>query len=105
MPTPDHPAETPLTTVALPPPPATPAAGPDLSPVRAGLRRARRARRLDLAFAGLVLLFAFLLASFPIRNSDVWMHLAAGRLLAQGQYEFGKDPFAYTTENVYWANH
>jgi tetratricopeptide (TPR) repeat protein len=29
----------------------------------------------------LVALFAFLLASFPARNSDLWMHLAAGRQL------------------------
>ncbi|HEY8505199.1 MAG TPA: hypothetical protein VIL46_11500, partial [Gemmataceae bacterium] len=30
--------------------------------------------------------FAFLLASFPARNSDVWAHLAAGRQLAQGDF-------------------
>jgi tetratricopeptide (TPR) repeat protein len=30
--------------------------------------------------------FAFLLASFPARNSDVWVHLAAGRSLAHGEY-------------------
>ncbi|HBI43629.1 MAG TPA: hypothetical protein DDY78_12385 [Planctomycetales bacterium] len=29
---------------------------------------------------------AFLLASFPARNSDLWLHLAAGRRLAQGEY-------------------
>ena len=26
-------------------------------------------------------------------------------MLAHGQYEFGSDPFAYTTDAVYWANH
>jgi hypothetical protein len=31
-----------------------------------------------------VALFALLLASFPVRNSDVWAHLAAGRQLAHG---------------------
>jgi hypothetical protein len=49
--------------------------------------------------------FAFLAASFTARNSDLWLHLAAGRLLAQGNYTFGVDPFAYTTEGSYWVNH
>ena len=53
----------------------------------------------------MVLVFAFLAASFAVRNSDFWMHLASGRLLAKGDYQFGVDPFAYTTKNVYWANH
>jgi hypothetical protein len=47
---------------------------------------------------------AFLLASFPARNSDAWRHLATGRALLQGSYHFGTDPFAYTTNGVYWAN-
>jgi tetratricopeptide (TPR) repeat protein len=33
----------------------------------------------------LVSLLALLLGSFPARNSDLWMHLAAGRRLAQGE--------------------
>jgi hypothetical protein len=33
--------------------------------------------------------FAFLLASFPARNSDVWAHLSAGRQLASGPGLFG----------------
>ncbi|MCI0640365.1 MAG: tetratricopeptide repeat protein [Gemmataceae bacterium] len=33
-----------------------------------------------------VAVFAFLLASFPARNSDVWAHLAAGRLLVAGEF-------------------
>jgi hypothetical protein len=61
--------------------------------------------RLDRALAGAVLLLAFLVSSFPARNSDVWQHLAAGRLLARGEYVFGEDPFCYTTEGSYWANH
>src|SRR5579875_494796 len=40
--------------------------------------------RLGLLLAFLVVILAFLLASFPARNSDVWLHLARGRLLAQG---------------------
>src|SRR5262249_21402032 len=38
-----------------------------------------------------VAVFAFLLASFPARNSDIWMHLAAGREL------FGKAPATQQT--------
>jgi hypothetical protein len=53
----------------------------------------------------MVLVFAFLAASFAVRNSDFWMHLASGRLLAEGRYPFGDDPFAFTTENQRWANH
>jgi hypothetical protein len=32
---------------------------------------------------------AFLLASFPARNSDIWLHLARGRQAAQGQLHQG----------------
>src|SRR5713226_3406878 len=59
----------------------------------------------DLVLTALVIVFAFLAASFVARNSDLWMHLATGRLLANGQYVFRPDPFSYTTEGVYWANH
>jgi hypothetical protein len=59
----------------------------------------------DTLLAILVLAFAFLAASFTARNSDLWRHLAAGRLLADGGSTFGIDPFAYTTEHVYWADH
>jgi hypothetical protein len=60
--------------------------------------------RLDRALVAMVLALAFLLASIPVRNSDFWMHLGTGRLLAQGQYQFGVDPFSYTS-TAYWANH
>jgi hypothetical protein len=52
-----------------------------------------------------VLLFAFLVSSSAVRNSDFWMHLAAGRLLANGEYRFGVDPFFYTSTGAYWVNH
>lgn len=60
---------------------------------------------LEAVLAVLVVAFAFLAASFPVRNSDFWRHLAAGRLLAHSEHTFGVDPFAYTTAGVYWANH
>jgi hypothetical protein len=53
----------------------------------------------------LVVVLAFLTASFIARNSDFWFHLATGRLLAQGQMSFGDEPFTYTAGHVYWANH
>src|SRR6516165_3428002 len=60
---------------------------------------------IDRALRAVVILLAFLLASFVARNSDYWLHLAAGRFLVDGQYSFGVDPFAYTTEHSYWVNH
>jgi tetratricopeptide (TPR) repeat protein len=48
---------------------------------------------------------AFLLASVPARNSELWRHLATGRALLSGSYAFGVDPFAYTTDGTYWVNH
>src|SRR5947199_3885941 len=59
----------------------------------------------DAVLAVLVVAFAFCAASFAAGNSDLWLHLATGRLLARGGYAFGVDPFCYTTEGVYWANH
>jgi tetratricopeptide (TPR) repeat protein len=50
------------------------------------------ARRLDLLLVVVVGALAFLLASFPARNSDLWRHLAAGRLLAQGEFAAATGP-------------
>lgn len=52
-----------------------------------------------------LLALAFLLASVPAGNSDVWRHLATGRALFTGTYKLGVDPFAYTTSDVVWVNH
>lgn len=60
---------------------------------------------IDKTLIGLVVAFAFLSASFPARNSDFLLHAASGRLLAQGQYHFGVDPFSFATAGVYWCNH
>lgn len=65
----------------------------------------RWGRPLDRSLLALVLGFAFLSGSFVARNSDLWLHRATGRLIASGDYRFGTDPFAYTTEGHYWANH
>jgi hypothetical protein len=65
----------------------------------------RRLRFLDGVLVLLVLAFAFVTASYPIANSDFFMHAATGRLLAQGDYHFGKDPFTFSSEGAYWVNH
>ncbi|HLJ93014.1 MAG TPA: hypothetical protein VKU02_07465 [Gemmataceae bacterium] len=78
----------------LPPPPE------QTSPEQLAAEIARQDRVLVLV----VLALAFLLASVAVRNSDFWMHLATGRLLAHGEYHFGVDPFSYTSTD-YWANH
>jgi len=51
-----------------------------------------------------VVAFAGLAASFTAKNSTWWMHLATGRLLAEGQFQFGVDPFA-SRQGVYWSNY
>src|SRR5687768_7579763 len=44
--------------------------------------------RLPLRVVFFTAVLAFLLASFPARNTDLWAHLAAGRELAQGDVSF-----------------
>jgi hypothetical protein len=85
----------------------SPAVSLAASPARAQgwPRNPRLPRRPDAALLVAVPLLTFLLASFPARNSDFWIHAAVGRLIANGQYTFGTDPFSFTTEGVYWANH
>jgi tetratricopeptide (TPR) repeat protein len=55
----------------------------------------------------LVLVFAFLLGSFPARNSDLWRHLAAGNRLAEvGPFAAGAGPgwlFDLTCYGLYTA--
>lgn len=60
----------------------------------------------DLAAAVLTLALVFLLASFPARNSDLWLHLAAGQRLLQGAYMPGEaDPFSYSAATRVWVQH
>ncbi len=64
-----------------------------------------RAGVLGAVLALLVAALAFLLASTPARNSDLWLHLASGRALARGEAPPGADPFASTTAGALWVNH
>ncbi len=59
----------------------------------------------DATLALLAVVLAVMLASFVARNSDLWLHLAAGRLLVQGGYSFGVDPFSYSGAGREWVNH
>ncbi len=61
---------------------------------------------VDAALAGLALLLALATASFVARNSDVWLHLAAGNRLIHGEYSpGGADPFSFTGADRTWVNH
>src|SRR5262245_10116020 len=80
---------------------------PPLAPPRppsSGERTDRALAVLDGLLVLSVLALSFLLASFAARNGDLWLHLASGRLLAEGNYKFGVDPFAHTTAGVNWVN-
>ena len=65
----------------------------------------RFGRAFDSLLLLLVLAFAFLVSSFVARNSDVWQHLAVGRLVSAGQYDFVGDPLSFATEDLRWVNH
>ncbi len=58
----------------------------------------------DLALGVMAVVLAFLTASFVARNSDIWRHLATGRLTVQGNYPLGKDPFTFTAADRAWVN-
>lgn len=98
-----RPADTPP-----PPPPDAPAEAAPPAAAPTGLTTLPPSSFLvgfDWVLSFGVLALAFLIASFAVRNSDFWMHLATGRLLAEGQYWFGTDPFSYTGEGRTWVNH
>ena len=58
--------------------------------------------RWDAGLVFLVLLLAFFLGSFPVRNSAFWLHLGTGKAYFSGQAQFGAEPF--TTAGDYWVN-
>jgi hypothetical protein len=89
----------PAPVVLAPLPQRPPAQPPDPEVLR------RRMRWLDGLLVLLLLTFAFLSASFPIAHSDFFLHAATGRLIAQGEFSFGSDPFTFGSEGRYWVNH
>ena len=91
-------------------PPAPPAddsgrAAPSIPGEAGSLSPSNFLKGFDWALALGVHVLAFVSVSFGIRNSDVWMHLATGRLISNGEYAFGVDPFSFTTTDRYWVNH
>lgn len=77
--------------IFLPPPKTTaPAAVPSTPP--------RWFVGMDRLQALMLLGLAFLLGSFAATNSDLWMQLATGRMIADGKWEYGVDPFSYATQ-------
>jgi tetratricopeptide (TPR) repeat protein len=80
---------------------------PDMDEELTAERLARENRRHDRVLAGLLFVLGFLLASFPISdpNSDIWMHLRIGEMIANGTFHFGTDPFSYTTDGSLWVHH
>src|SRR5262245_47112098 len=69
------------------PPPARPLRQLD-TPEAAAPSPGRGALPAGIFLAGL----AFLLAPFPARNGDLWMHLAAGRDLLRGEHSLAAFP-------------
>jgi hypothetical protein len=85
----------------------TPAAPTDAAPVAAKKVLVWPAwfSGADFLLSVLVLVLAFLMASFVARNSDIWLHLASGKRLLAGEYSPGTDPFSYATAGRPWVNH
>lgn len=80
------------------------AAGQD--PARASRRPLSsllRQKRWALFCGALVLGVAFGNAACCEHQAELWRHLATGRLLVQGRYPFGSDPFRATPTP--WINH
>jgi tetratricopeptide (TPR) repeat protein len=83
--------------VALPQPPAAPRV---VDPEKARIR----ALVVDGIQVALVLVLAGFSAAFPIRNSDVFMHMGTAKLLLDGKYTFGTDPFSVNPPDSPWVN-
>ena len=83
---------------------------PNSSPFRSisdARRHARTLGTMEWLMAPVLMALAFFLASFAVRNSDFWMHLATGRHIANGNTKvlFGEDPYSHASEGRHWVNH
>jgi hypothetical protein len=88
----------------LPEASSTPVAPPP-QPLEGTLSDSRLLRDCDLVLAAGLIVLAFLLGSFALKNADFWQHAATGRLFVQHKYEFGKPQFTYTGTDRCWTNH
>jgi tetratricopeptide (TPR) repeat protein len=95
-----------LTKNPLPPPviEGPPGSEPDPAPVKPRPEPpAVPSPIFDGVLGAAVLTLAAFLASFAAVNADLWLNLAAGRLVAHGQFSFGADPFSAAPGAV-WIN-
>lgn len=84
---------------------AAPQTSPAPSPAPAPPAAPKPRWSLTLLISVLLLfVLAGFVGSFRATNSDIWMTLAGGRLLADGEYQFGVDPFSWASDGTYWAN-
>jgi hypothetical protein len=104
---PEMPADAPATTGIQRPSetPSIPLAPLPRPPAMSVEQFAHRRGWLDALLVALVLAFAFLIASFPAANPDFFRQAAVGRLIVQGAYAFGVDPFSFAADDVYQVNH
>src|SRR5437764_4810693 len=89
----------------LPPPTTPPAPQPPPTPTPGDVEVDPSLASFDRVHVVLALLLAFALGSSPLRNTDVWEDLAAGRDLLHGQYNpfAARDIYSYTGGE--WINH
>jgi hypothetical protein len=113
------PADSTSTSVTEKPAPAPPPVAPSvetppaLAPAPPGPPQAAPTwpMKADIAILGLLLILSFFLASFAATNSDLWLNLAIGKRISEGEFEFGVDPYSWATEAtltrpaVYWVHH
>jgi tetratricopeptide (TPR) repeat protein len=100
------PPQAPSTAIAAGPPQTAPAQQEALL----GSWLADNMHRADVPYLVLVVAIAFFLGSFVARNSEVWLHLGTGRMLSEGNYTLGEDPFGGVVSDGVektrpWINH
>jgi hypothetical protein len=62
-------------------------------------------RAAEYAVAAGAWLFVVLISLFPIRNNDIWWHLAVGRELVRTHHFITRDPFMFSVVNAPWVPH
>jgi tetratricopeptide (TPR) repeat protein len=67
--------------------------------------RSYRQTTIDRTFYVLVMVYVVLLSLFPVRNNDVFWHMAVGREIVQQGHFIREDPFAFTTAGRSWVPH
>ena len=63
-----------------------------------------RLRLTNRILAGLFAAFAFWAVLFPLTNTDIWWHLAAGRHMVEQGGFIHEDPFSYAPEGAEWTD-